>query len=458
MLSVVCNLTAQNAQRQFNINEVDKRKSAEKLSSGYRINRAADDAAGLAISEKMRRQIRGLNQGASNIRDGISMVQVADGALDEISDMLHRVTELSVKASNDTLNPEDRQHIQDEISQISQEIQRVCIDTTYNELYLFDDPEYYKEDEAITKLVSCASADYGALHESYQSGGQYFPAAYVNFSGINESNIQRLNGGSFQFNCSQNCNEVFDITFTTDGTPSSCSNLNGRVHHYYSVDISDCKSGEEIVDKIYKYVSENLPDTSTGSSNYNPGGVKVSHSNNLIKDGNRMVIVTNYCNFPSKSEAESRYSPGKSGGVSCSTILAEPPKKFKKFDIQCSSNNGDIETIEIERISADILGTSTLDVRTGKGAGEAIDTVKKALNKVSEIRSNLGATQNRPEHSYNINLNTAENTQAAESVIRDTDMAKEMVSYSNKNILSQAGVAMMTQANQQNSTTLQLLG
>ena len=131
------NLLAMNAQRQFNITGNQKKKSTEKLSSGYRINRSADDAAGLAISEKMRRQIRGLDQGARNIQDGISMLQVADGALEEVQDMLHRVTELSVKAANGTNSDSDREAIQQEITEILAEIDRISDTTEFNERKLF---------------------------------------------------------------------------------------------------------------------------------------------------------------------------------------------------------------------------------------------------------------------------------------------------------------------------------
>lgn len=134
---VAHNLSAMNAQRQFGINTRSKIKSTEKLSSGYKINRAADDAAGLSISEKMRRQIRGLTQGVENTQDGVSLCQVADGALAEVNDMLHRITELSVKSANGTNSEQDRQYIQEEISQILQEIDRIGDTTTFNEMHIF---------------------------------------------------------------------------------------------------------------------------------------------------------------------------------------------------------------------------------------------------------------------------------------------------------------------------------
>ncbi|MCQ2523738.1 MAG: hypothetical protein MJ123_05300 [Lachnospiraceae bacterium] len=458
MLAVAHNLTAMNAQRQYGITEGAMAKSTEKLSSGFRINRAADDAAGLAISEKMRRQIRGLNQGSENIQSGISMVQVADGALAEVHDMLNRATELSVKAANDTLNAEDRQAIQSEINGIVSEIQRISDDTSYNEIKLFNDPDYYMQyDGLITKLVHCPSAETGRLSEAYQKGALYYPAAYVNFDGINSANLDLLNGGNFAFHCSQSCGEVFDITFTTDGTPSSASNLSPGAHHKYSVDISGCKNGTEIVDKIYDYVSNNLP--SLGGSPQLSEGVMVSHSNNLIKDGNRLVVARNYSPYATSAAAKDAYkfASGNSGKITCSTIESDTPEMLREFNIQCSSEIKDVEKVTIYRMNTEILGIDTLDVTTFENASNAIDTVKNAGAMISRHRSNLGADQNRLEHSLNINGNVSENTTAAESAIRDTDMAKEMVNNSLLTILSQAGTSMMAQSNQSNQGVLSLL-
>lgn len=458
---VAHNLTAINANRQYGIVRCAKAKTTEKLSSGYKVNRAADDAAGLAISEKMRRQIRGLNQGADNICDGISMVQVADGALSEVHDMLNRVTELSVKAANGTLTVDDRSYIQSEITGIINEIQRIADTTTFNEVNLFNDIEYYEaKDQPITKLLSCASADYGRLHESYEKNGRYYPAAYVNFSGINASNISRLNGGNFSFCCSQSCSEVFDITFTTDGTPSSADKLAGNVKHEYSIDISQCKNGAEIVDTVYKFVSDHLPTTATGTSDLGEG-IKVSHSNNLIKNGSSLIVARNYRGFVTKEAAESEYEnkpdSSNSGKITCSTIEAEHHDNYRDFRIQCSGDIEDFEEVLIYRMNTNILKIDTLNVSTVAGANAAIDSAKVASAKLSFQRSILGAQQNRLEHSLRNNQNVAENTTAAESQIRDTDMAKGTVQNGLLGVLEQAGISMMAQANQSNQTVLSLL-
>ena len=268
------NLTAMNSNRMLGLTTNSLAKSTEKLSSGYKINRAADNAAGLAISEKMRRQVRGLTQASTNAQDGISAVQTAEGALNEVHDMLQRMNELAVQASNDTNMTKDRQYIQTEIDQLATEINRVANTTTFNE--------------------------------------------------------QNLLNGCF---------------------------------------------------------------------------------------------------------------------------------KAKKLQVGSEADDSkQIISVSISAMNASSLGVKSLCVTTHAKAGSAISLVKSALNKVSEQRSNLGAIQNRLEHTIANLDNVVENTTAAESRIRDTDMATEMVKFSNQNILQQAGQAMLAQANQSNQGVLSLLG
>ena len=268
------NVTAMNANRQLGITTNVQAKSSEKLSSGYKINRAADDAAGLAISEKMRRQVRGLTQASSNAQDGISAVQTAEGAMNEIHDMLQRMNELAVKAANDTLQSTDRSYIQAEINQLASEISRT--------------------------------------------------------GSVTQFNNQKL----------------LDGTFTE-----------------------------------------------------------------------------------------------------------------KKLQVGSESDDENQIAINIEAMTATGLGVNALDVTGSDGvnARNTIDTVKTALEEVSRQRSDLGAIQNRLEHTIKNLDNVVENTTAAESQIRDTDMAEEMVRYSNNNILAQAGQSMLAQANQTNQGVLSLL-
>ena len=284
------NITAMNSNRQLGITTDVQAKSSEKLASGYRINRAADDAAGLAISEKMRRQVRGLTQASANAQDGISAVQTAEGALNEVHDMLQRMNELATKAANDTLTSDDRSYIQSEIAALSSEITRTAEATEFNNQYLLDGSFTGKK---------------------LQVGSETTDANEI------EINIESLSASSIGVAAKE------------------------------------------------KTSSADAPDPTSGDD---------------------QISVMNH------SQAKA-----------------------------------------------------------------ALSAVKAALVKISKQRSDLGAVQNRLEHTIKNLDNVAENTQAAESQIRDTDMAEEMVRYSNNNILAQAGQSMLAQANQTNQGVLSLL-
>ncbi len=462
MVSVVNNLSAMNAQRQFNITGSTVKKSMEKLSSGYKINRAADDAAGLTISEKMRSLIRGMNQGSDNIQDGISVMQIADGALAEVHGMLHRMTELSIKAANGTNTAADRQAIQSEINQLSAEITRIGKTTEFNTMHILDDVEAPDGEERVTQLVGCDSANKGYISEAININGAWHSGATMDFSGVNKYNIKKLNGGGFSFHCSANCDEAFDFVLTTDGTPSSASDLSGSVMHHYSVDISGCKTGSDIVNTIYEYVNKHQPNGRAYSTS--PDGILVSHSNVMKKtaDGNGLTIYAESTQ-PSKEAAETAYqtrymNAHKSGAIECTSLTNITSVAItNRFRIQCSNITDDCEYIETYRMNATVLGVDFVDVSTERAARSSIALIDDALEMVSDMRSSYGAFQNRLEHSYANNTNKAENMTAAESQIRDTDMAKEMVSLTTANILSQAGSAMLSQAMQNPQSILQLL-
>lgn len=461
---VAHNITAINAQRQFNIVDRKQKKSSEKLSSGYRINRAADDAAGLAISEKMRRQIRGLNQGANNIQDGIGLIQVADGALSEVQDMLHRMSELTIKAMNGTNNAEDRHYTQLEIDEISKEIDRIGKTTSFNGMPIFDDMYGMDVEGAVTNLVASPAAERGYLVESIlnPSTGRYHPAATIDFSGINSSNIGKLNNQGFKFVCGFGCNESFRFVFKTDGTPSSVVGQNAK-DHTYVIDIRGCQDGAEVVQALYNQVRTNPPGYQTANTDnfISANTISVSHRNAMDYNGSTLIIYSNTESYATSAAAQSHYSSssGIKGSIDCSELLGlTDTDMINEIKIQCSSNLDDNLFIHTHRMNASRLGVKRLSVENDFGAIHALDATKDALSTISTHRSELGAFQNRLEHAFNNNMNVAENTTAAESAIRDTDMANEMVTYSNNNILAQAGMAMMSQANQSNQGVLAILG
>lgn len=456
-MSVVHNLMAMNASTNLKIVDDKNSKVRERLGSGFRINRAADDAAGLTISEKMRAQIRGLNKGASNIQDGISLVQVADGALQEVHNMLHRMKELAVQAANDTNTAADRAALQSEMINLSDEIDHVSKDTTFNGMPIFGDAFGKDIEGNVTQLVKCNAADTGYLTDVYSSGGKYHPAAIMDFSGVTKDKIDALNGAGFAFSCSLACYETFDIKFATDGTESSAENLDGRVAHQYIVDISDCNSGADIVAKTYDWVSNNLPTTATGDYN---GSVYVSHSNALAKEGDSKLVVFAVDGYSTEAQAANKFkgSKGTSGAIDCASLTSMIYDDVaNEFNIQCSSNVDDKQIVKTPRFNAKTLGLNTINISSNIGANAAITKIDNITNVISGYRSDLGAYQNRLEHSFNNVNNTSENTQAAESRIRDANMANEVMENAKLGILSQAGQMVLSQANQSPQGILELL-
>ncbi len=352
------NITAMNSNRMLGLTTSSQAKSTEKLSSGYKINRAADDAAGLSISEKMRRQVRGLTQASANAQDGISVVQTAEGALNEVEDMLQRMNELAVKGENGTLTTSDRASIQAEISQLMSEVDRVQSTTTFNEMNLLD----------------------GKFIKGVQVGaeaGQHIDISIKNMS------ITAL---------------ATYIGTWTNGT-STDSKLYGAI----------------------TYNALNVSSTNVQVTTY---GVKTP--------GNTIQGTTAQDSVQSSSTVE--------GGAYKMVAMTK-----------------DIATKLVASFQ-NLVGGNAATVATTQDFNSLNAFIKGALQIVSSQRSDLGAIQNRLEHTINNLNNIVENTQSAEAAIRDTDIATEMVQYSNNNILQQAGTSMLSQANQGNQLALSLLG
>ena len=446
-----------NANRQLGIVTGQSAKSSEKLSSGYKINRAADDAAGLSISEKMRNLIRSLDQGSENIQHGTSLVQIADGELAEVNDMLHRITELSVKAANGTNSESDRKAIQEEINQIIKEIDRIHTTAKFNETYLFDgtDP-MHGDGNKLGGLVESPSALTGGMVEAYKKDGFYYPAAILDFSPIDSTNIDQLYGKSFSFVCTFGCKETFKFTFANGGGDKHKDVGPGPTHEY-TVDIKGIKRGAELIDRVFDAVKNNpvYPGESTDTD------LNVSHDGWLTKDGEHKLVVYSEHGNATSPETTLKFETANrtgDGGVDGAEIMgAGRQRQVKSLKIQCSNAVNDVIWLQLERMDSAYIGVKNIDVTTEGGALDAINVVSKADLLVSEMRARYGAYQNRLEHSYNNNQNKLENTTAAESRIRDTDMAEEMVEYSKNNILMQAGQSVLAQANQSKQGVMSLL-
>ncbi len=409
------NLTAMNSNRMLNITTKTQAKSTEKLSSGYKINRAADDAAGLSISEKMRKQIRGLTQASANAQDGISAVQTAEGALTEVHDMLQRMNELAVKAANGTNSKDDRSYIQAEVDQLVTEIDRVSTTTKFNETYL---------------LKGTNGTDVGKLT---------FTTADTNLASILGTNKK----------------------FDTDGIQTASTSAQGAaltVSTGTSTDDTVSKAGTMKITFGSKTFSlyEGVTDAELANSDQkSAAGVTVFGSRDQF-----IKALKEEAGESGLSKDIKDIAFDENGGLKITAFSDLNKGLDVSLHVGADSTKDNKIGLTIEMMSARGLGVNGIrvDGEDYDNATKAIDTIKAAIQKVSEQRSNLGAVQNRLEHTINNLDNVVENTTSAESAIRDTDMANQMVTYSNNNILAQAGQAMLAQANQSNQGVLSLLG
>ena len=427
------NLTAMNSNRMLGITTKSQAKATEKLSSGYRINRAADDAAGLSISEKMRKQMRGLTQASANAQDGISSVQTAEGALTEVHDMLQRMNELAVKAANGTNSEDDRAYIQAEVDQLVTEIDRVSTTTKFNETYLL------KGDDGtgIGNLhFETADTNLGS-----KIGGQDLTFDGDGFATASIGTVASTSG-SVQVN-------------TTTGDPGVATTTSQQVNLASGNSISISNSaGTAITYKLYEGATEEaLKANGQLDANGNPAAnTKVFTSKEAF-----VKAVQAAANETSNGDVKSVKIDD---GVITIAAFADLNKGLDiSLHVGADSTKDNKIGLTIEMMSARGLGINGIrvDGSTDDNATASIDVIKAAIQKVSEQRSALGAVQNRLEHTIANLDNIVENTTSAESAIRDTDMATQMVQYSNNNILAQAGQAMLSQANQSNQGVLSLL-
>ena len=545
------NLTAMNSNRMLGITQGTLSKSTEKLSSGYKINRAADDAAGLSISEKMRKQIRGLTQASTNAEDGISAVQTAEGALQEVQDMLQRMNELSVQASNGTLSESDRQDIQNEVDNLVTEVDRVSETTKFNETYLL------KGDNTVDKKTTYEYKQKQYLAEStlYDDNGTEVKKGTVlnnnatyhtdraaaagdalDLTNANDKGLLKATQVSFDKNVYAR-DDQGNVTLITNGKAidvgttiygNAVDAANGTNGYEISeADASDpniiggaaaaidggkllqadgvtalgakasvvsakssinlytvtnnkesvIKAGESFkmnnVANIHKSVTYTGAGTAVTLADF---GKYAQDAQLMDKDGNEVAGNGLYSYF----DKDGKYKGGLYTYADADNPSIKDLKEMSSTEVGVYVNKAQKETgaltltlhvgadatknnqisVEIDAMSASSLGIEGLKV-TGKddtNALNSIETVKAALQQVSEQRSALGAVQNRLEHTIKNLDNVVENTTSAESTIRDTDMATEMVKYSNSNILAQAGQSMLAQSNQSNQGVLSLLG
>ena len=490
------NLSAMNANRMLGINQKTLASSTEKLSSGYAINRAADNAAGLSISEKMRKQIRGLNQASANAEDGISTVQTAEGALAEVTDMLQRMNELAVQSANGTNSENDRNYIQDEIDQLVTEIDRVSSTTKFNETYLLkgdkDAEQLYsysyrkwKDNEAATaqfKEDAATSLHVSSVTFEKDNGGtvseQNDLARILRDQGVTVSYTKALNttGNTFEDHYTLSLNGTAGDTFkvvtknATTGTfeiQNAAGTKIADITAAYKAGVTNKVVGDTAISTAWTVSAAKKNDEI--SSYYDKDGNAIS-ANALEK---YVAIKAADSKLSVKAESPQVYDAlgkkttvdigdGSGSGAAGGTIAFQKDQTAAlklSFQVGADTSSTNKISINIDAMSAKRLGINGLKVdgSDSTNADNAVNVIAEAIQRVSTQRSALGAVQNRLEHTIKNLDNIAENTTAAESAIRDTDMATEMVKYSNTNILAQAGQSMLAQANQGNQGVLSLL-
>ena len=428
------NITAMNANRMLGLTTGSLAKSTEKLSSGYRINRAADDAAGLSISEKMRKQIRGLDRASTNAEDGISAVQTAEGALTEVHSMLQRMNELAVQASNGTMSADDRQAVQDEIDKLVDEVDRVAETTKFNETYLLKgDPESKTttyEAKYKTPLSTTISLKTGGT-DLFAPGSM----SKITLADIDKY-VEVDDAGNLKY-------KEGKVLYNKAGTPTDAVGAQDQGSRVTEANLKDtfelATTGVYTDAALTKIATDedikNAFDTTTGQYT-----TKLYQKD---KTGAAKEIGEDYID---------KY-------VNVTATTKANPLEFN-LHVGAESDDANKIKVEIKAMSANGIGVDVLKgagMKTEDSATAAIDIIGKAISAVSSQRSALGATQNCLEHTIANLDNVVENTTSAESRIRDTDMAEEMVAYSKNSILQQAGQSMLAQANQANQGVLSLL-
>ena len=452
------NMQAANANRMLGITSGAQAKSTEKLSSGYKINRAADDAAGLTISEKMRKQIRGLDKASSNAQDGVSSVQTAEGALTEVHSMLQRMNELAVQSANGTNSSDDRQAIQDEVDQLTTEIDRVAETTKFNEIYLL------KGDNSNTKNVYMKGHDAG-LKGSLTDGAK---SATFTMDALKTGDKVTIAGKEYSIGSTvADAKKTYAAAadgekVTIDGTEYTVVGATGT---------EDAGANKLKVASL----DAKVKDGSTVSYKTTTVKAMTDADNNGIDDDDSSIISKDVAESKIKAELltannigtvnqaatveDAKTANGKTSYTINKGYATVADTLSFNLHVGADADMTNKITVDIDTMNSANLGIKGINVKDASGteATYAIDAIADAVAKVSSQRSALGAVQNRLEHTIDNLDNISENTSSAESRIRDTDMAKEMVNYSKNNILAQAGQSLLAQANQSNKGVLSLL-
>ena len=439
------NMQAANANRMLNVTTSAQSKSTEKLSSGYKINRAADDAAGLTISEKMRKQIKGLDRASTNAQDGVSAVQTAEGALTEVHSMLQRMNELATQSANGTNSTTDRKAIQDEIDQLSTEIDRVSETTKFNEMYLLKGTD----GTTATKTLNAHDAGIAGKFDTNQTTFTLDKQTFADGDKITIAGKEYTIGTA-------GAGTAATLTFKQGNTFANFGTVTGGNYTAFQND-AEMKAALAAGTAIKK--GNATTDPATDDYTYVPAQAGQVPAGKITQTDAYDKIATELTKASSIGATTAAQVTSNGDGTFAITKGTVAIKEALSFNLHVGADADTTNkiSVKIDSMSSAGLGIKGIKADTEQDATYAIDAIADAISKVSEQRSSLGAVQNRLEHTINNLDNVVENTTSAESRIRDTDMAKEMVNYSKNNILAQAGQSMLAQANQSNQGVLSLL-
>ena len=491
------NIMAINAYRNYTNNTSALSKNLEKLSSGYKINRAGDDAAGLAISEKMRAQITGLEGAQKNAKDGISLVQTAEGALTEVHDMLNRMYSLAEQSANGTYeNETDRAQLQKEVTQLKTEIDRIADSANFNGIQLLDGSmaagegvdEVLLNDAAQTASGSATfSQDITLNTAGLTEGGEYsMTLKYLDETGnYQETSITftgSTNAGTLATNVSNALKKAFGGDYTVSVTGNNVNIkanaaganetrvISATVKDKNGSEISGVATGGNVTagkDAAFSLALGNTAVTSGAVIEIDGQKFQIATRGESVDAGNTALYVDqssgNLSADSVKQIAEQLKGYGIDAKVNGTTIeitkLSDTSKSQGGLSLQIGDTGDSFNqlNVSIKDCHAAAIGITGVDIGTQAGAKAALKTIEDAINYVSDVRGTLGATQNRLDHTINNLSVMQENIQDAESTIRDTDIADEMMSYTKNNILIQSAQAMLAQANSVPQGVLQLL-
>ncbi|MCM3792518.1 flagellin [Priestia megaterium] len=447
------NIAALNTYRQYNNANDAQSKTMEKLSSGMRINNAADDAAGLSISEKMRGQIRGLDRASSNAQDGISMIKTAEGALNETNDILQRMRELTVQSANDTNTDTDRDAVQKEVDQLAKEIDRIGNTTQFNNKNLLDGSQGQSVTltNATTKVIKAeVTTDTNEGTYSLQVANKATTAANLTAGGTGATSSDlTITGAGFDVNQSYSI-KVEDGT--TSGKKLTFTKEDGSVIGTQdNVDVTQAVTLDAAGQNTIGIAASKI--TGNGTMKFDIG-IKADYTvTNAASSQTTTQTVTSTDGKVDIGSFQLTIDKNLTNGTDTQALKVTG----QAVQLQIGANEDQNMRIAIRDMRAQNLGVDNIDVSSYSSSKSSITTIDNAIKTVSQERSKLGAYQNRLDHTINNLSTSSENLSSAESRIRDTDMAKTMMEQTKNSILAQASQAMLSQANQQPQQVLQLL-